>query len=696
MTKVRLAADGAPHDGVSHDLAGPEHLAAFEDASEALRRFEVPILVHANNPHERLFVVAFDGTGNNRYSDPDHATNVAKIEYQIREMNRFGQGQVASHYVVGPGTQENRLASLVDNVRGSSYESNIKEAYSELVRQSNVWVREDPEVVIRVQSIGFSRGASQVAGFTRLLHESGIPDLGTEARDSDGRLSYTRNHVEPGKTVQAVGLFDPVATGAPMNFDRRLPSSVVSGFQITSANELRRTFPSDQIIAPGLSKDGRFLNVMVPGAHSDVGGGYLRDGLSTRCGNLMRDYCNGLSDKPYLQREFEPTDARLNVIHKSTEGNLLFRLDPRVGIRGTPTGTNTVLVPRHLHAAGIPSHPPAAVDAQLEAALVRQHVPNPVPNMVSSRPDWSTVGSGAAMESERSTSYAPRVVAAAGVAAFALDAVETDRRRATLEADGNVTGANSVIQHFGARNLGGMAGAEAFAAAGAAVGMESGPGMVVTAGIGGVVGYFGGGKIVDAYDNYRITHQDDGQGNSWRLDAGEGWTREVAHGQRLTADPALAGRLSYQATNTSVELALSREHVPKDPFSQPAAPGESPGVREAPWIRDTQTHQWSRQVVDGLLEHGMVSSHLERATPVRTAELERAAERTTLQNAQESPLGIAQSYRAVYEEQGWSKHGAMPDAVKHALDAPIDKIMASDGHAYSRGSEKEWVTPGMV
>lgn len=701
MTEIRIAEDGAPHDNVGHDLASSEDLAKYDKAADELKQFRAPVLIHADNPHEKLFVVSFDGTGNNKFTKPEYATNVAKISDQIESINQFGREQVLGHYVVGPGTQSSRLTSLHDNLRGFTYESNINDAYKALVDQANTWIKDDPHAAIRVHSMGFSRGASQVPGFARLLHDEGIPDLASQVRSADGSVGYSRYLVEPGKTIQTVALFDPVATGTPMLFDRRLPPSVVSGLQITSTDELRASFPSDRIISPGLSQDGRFLNVMVPGAHSDVGGGYLRDGLSVRSGNLMRDYCNALSDTPFLKKEFEPKDPRWNVIHRSTEGNYLFRSDPRVGVRGQASGTNEILVPRHVESSGPVIHAPEPVNPQLEAGLTRRSVDIGAQNMVPSRPPIPPASAEAIEAASRSVPFAPKVLGAVGTIPLVLDGVHTIKRQAELEAVGNLTGADSVVRHFGAANTAGLTGAETFMAAGAALGVESGPGMFVTGAIGAGVGYLAGDKIADAYENHLVTHQQDAQGNTWRLNDQQAWTRDetvlgISTGQTHVADPALADRLSFQSTNTSVELALARPQIPRDPYKQPADPGESPSVREAPWTRDTQTHQWSRQVVDGLLEHGMVSSHLEKASPQRAAELEQGAARTILQNAADSPLGIAKHYQSVYEKNDWARHGPMPEAVTHALSAPIDKVVASDGHAYSHEKDGTWSRPGMI
>jgi Uncharacterized alpha/beta hydrolase domain (DUF2235) len=359
-----VAIDGVRSDGVGHTAATPAQLADYERAAEQLAQLRTPVLLDTTNPHQRLYVQAFDGTGNNKIKDPLHATNVAKISDQLETLKAQGGGrQIHVEYQVGPGTQDSALERNVDLIRGHTFKPNIEETYARLVRQINRDIRTDPALEPRFASMGFSRGASQTAGFARLLDERGVPDLRSRYVDAVGETRFSNYIVKPGETIQAVGLFDPVATGVPMNFDRRLPSSVVSAFQVTAQNEMRVVFPSDQIVPPGLSANGRYLNVMVPGAHSDIGGSYYRDGLSVRSSNLMVDYLNGLSNEPLLQKSFEPQDVRFNVVHKSTEGMLMYRLDPREGIRGAPSGTNTALAPQHVTEAHV-STDPAGVGAE--------------------------------------------------------------------------------------------------------------------------------------------------------------------------------------------------------------------------------------------------------------------------------------------------------------------------------------------
>jgi len=346
--KHGIARDGVLKDGVSHYPANAHDLQSYKDAQNALAQHRVPVLLHADNPHERLFVASFDGTGNDAVNDREHRTSVARFHEQIQKQKN---PQIFSHYVEGPGTQSNFIVRTWDGARGHTYDERIERMYDQFIKQAWKWRQEDPNVEIRLADIGFSRGAEQAAGFTRLVQERGIQDPSgiVRVKNAQGELEvrYTKPPLAPsGQTPQAIGLFDPVGTGDPINkHDRRLAPSVISGFQITSEDERRTHFKSSQIMDMGFTMDGRFLNVMVGGAHSDMVGSYHRDGLGIRSENLMADYLNALSDRPFLAKRAEPEDPRLNVVHRS-ERAFPFVLAPRVD-RRSPEGNVERLVPEH-------------------------------------------------------------------------------------------------------------------------------------------------------------------------------------------------------------------------------------------------------------------------------------------------------------------------------------------------------------
>lgn len=337
MSHDQLGPDGLPKDDVSSYPASAADMQRYVDDSAALSRFQAPVLIHAGNPHEYLYVACFDGTGNDKNKDPQHETNVGKIADQIFE--RFGAGQrhVAQGYVAGPGTEDSWLIRTFDGASGYTYDARLERMYELFINQARSWKEADPQAQIRIAETGFSRGAEQAAGFARLIEERGIQDPtgAIYTKNSHNEIigvQYTRPPlVPPHDVAQAVALFDPVGTGDPVKHeDRRLPPSVISGIQLISTEERRWLFKSDHIIDPGLSSDGRFLGMYVPGAHSDVGGGYIHNGLSTHSGNLVTDYLNSLSDTPFLGKSATYDNPDMDVVHRSERGSLLYWLTPKV------------------------------------------------------------------------------------------------------------------------------------------------------------------------------------------------------------------------------------------------------------------------------------------------------------------------------------------------------------------------------
>jgi hypothetical protein len=305
----KLDKDGIHGDHVSYESAA-SHLSIYTDDRKQLASFREPVLLHSNDPHEKLYIAALDGTGNDIINDPEHATNVGLVYNQLASGDN---PKIKVGYVAGPGTQQHKpIAHAMDGALGYTADARVEQIYKQFIDQARQWKKEDPDAQIRVAATGFSRGADEVALFARLVEERGIQDPSGASYTYDAnqqirRVEYGKPPlVPPHEVAQAVALFDPVGTGHEMHEDRRLPPSVVSGIQLTALDEHRGLFKSDRLIDPGITPDGRFAGVYAPGAHSDVGGGYHRDGLSQRSGNLAIDYLNGLSDQPFLSKNPEP------------------------------------------------------------------------------------------------------------------------------------------------------------------------------------------------------------------------------------------------------------------------------------------------------------------------------------------------------------------------------------------------------
>ncbi|WP_101926860.1 MULTISPECIES: T6SS phospholipase effector Tle1-like catalytic domain-containing protein [Luteimonas] len=317
-------------DGVRAEVATEAQLASYAAAEQQLAAFSAPVLLDLDRPEQRLFIASFDGTGNSK-QDPGKMTNVALLDDQLREVaarysDQLGYTPIEAGYVEGPGTQERWLSRTLDKATGASYQARLEDMYLQFVTRADRWLKEDPAADIRILVTGFSRGGEQAAGFTRMVETRGIqnPEGANVRRDQDGQIIgqavYPQPPLQaPGRVIQSVVLFDPVGTGKPLEHDRRLAASVVSGFQITAADERRNPFPSTSIIDPGVTADGRFLNVVVAGAHSDIGGGYQRDGLAVQSGNLAIDYIAAQISPSPLEKRSIPHDPEAYVVHRSEQ-----------------------------------------------------------------------------------------------------------------------------------------------------------------------------------------------------------------------------------------------------------------------------------------------------------------------------------------------------------------------------------------
>ncbi|WP_319805653.1 XVIPCD domain-containing protein [Xanthomonas citri] len=327
-----------------------------------------------------------------------------------------------------------------------------------------------------------------------------------------------------------------------------------------------------------------------------------------------------------------------------------------------------------------------------------------------------TALSAEAAASRRLASGAVRGLGVVGAAAAVYDLGATARNTARLDAQGNSTAADAEVTRYATRNLGTVGGAVLGTSMGAALGVESGPGLLVTGAIGGVVGAVGGDKLADAINDHRISHQQDAQGNTWRLEnhpSGARWAREVSTGEvdpaaiafgeagvplqktrTEVATPEVSDLLTYKASGTSIELALGSPPQNKDPYTQPANAHDTRSLREAPWVHNPDTQQWTRQVADGLIDRTM-SAHTETASPQRAAQLDEASQQIIRQNAMQTPAAMAAHYKQTYEQNGWERHGYMPAAVHDALKHP-GRIVGSDGDLYERGNDGQWTHDGML
>ena len=369
MTEYRLTPDGVQARRMTKDELG-----LLQAAEARLTHVRVPRFL--DTPADRVFVAAMDGTGNNFYKDAaENLTVVALLKEQVEHALH---PQLKVGYVAGVGTQDDAVVRGVDGALALTFRNRVEQVYLEFCTQAALWLEEEPQARIRLAGVGFSRGAEGVAALQRLVHERGIRDPVGAVSDygPDGileRITWAELPplVPPGRTVQAALLLDPVATSL-REHDRRLPASNVSTLQITSLQEPRDHFPGTLHAPPGLTEAGTVANLMVGGAHSDIGGAYTLDGVGRRVHNMGVDYFNGLFGERLLEQVPVAHDPRMFVVHRSDQhkGGLWPTGEwERTGERGM----HTDLAPACVRLEPAPCHRDP-VDHRLAAGLEWRHV----------------------------------------------------------------------------------------------------------------------------------------------------------------------------------------------------------------------------------------------------------------------------------------------------------------------------------
>lgn len=149
---------GKNPDGVDVYPADPRDLQSYAALDEALRQLRVPVLLDADNPHDRLFIAAMDGTGNSLFKDkPENLSVVAKTHLQLQTLKKAVLTNITSGYVEGTFTQDNFFTRNRDGITGFTFDRRVETAYYQFCVQAKDWLEKDPDARIRIAGVGFSR-----------------------------------------------------------------------------------------------------------------------------------------------------------------------------------------------------------------------------------------------------------------------------------------------------------------------------------------------------------------------------------------------------------------------------------------------------------------------------------------------------------------------------------------------------------
>jgi len=314
--QVEISIDKVP---VTHMT--PDRVARLHAQADEARALQLPQLHNAQDLHSKLFVMALDGTQNDAINDPLHSTNIGLISKDINTKYIHTQN-VHSEYVSGVGNQK-FIAGMLDSAIGLTVQQQANDGYDKLVKQANHWFQDDPDVKISMAGLGFSRGAAALLIASNMVHEKGIPDLKSavskQAIDpatglSHLETSYTHYIVSPGQVPQALILNDQVATGKAEELNRHIAPSVLSVVQLKAEVERRPQFPFYSAEDPA-RLDPRIHMMTFEGAHSDIGGGYLLNGVSSVTRQINEIVLNKWGAG--IDEHAPETDPKKYVIHDS-------------------------------------------------------------------------------------------------------------------------------------------------------------------------------------------------------------------------------------------------------------------------------------------------------------------------------------------------------------------------------------------
>lgn len=226
----------------------------------------------------------FDGTRNNRNNtdarkaDNDvYKKNKDEVSFQNGYSNvgilerynfRDPDQRKLSIYIEGIGTEDNKGDSLIGSAIGmgsTGIPAKVKKGINSMCTEIYRMVDPKTEYIekIEVDAFGFSRGAAAARNFIHLAQDAAAKQL----QVAKTKVKY-----------RFVGLFDTVSSyGLSFSNDTEDLGMAIGGnakkvVQLTAADEHRKVFSLTNIESS--IKAGIGYELELPGAHSDIGGGY--------------------------------------------------------------------------------------------------------------------------------------------------------------------------------------------------------------------------------------------------------------------------------------------------------------------------------------------------------------------------------------------------------------------------------------
>lgn len=328
--------------------------------------------------------IFFDGTGNNAQNAIKREFSSEKLSksssYTISQTNIYrlfknyvknSSDGVKAFYVEGIGTLDHfedsttSSATGYDIWEGYSAHAKTQKAFENLCRfLEELAIKNYKDKItlsLTLDLFGFSRGAALARNFANYIVEKKV---------ILERILRQEGHILKNFEIGFMGLFDTVESIQLSSLNLSLSNVTAAGvFHITALHECRENFPLTSIFetkreyanahvkGSGYHETKNHFELRVPGAHSDVGGGYNETENEVRTINMKATYTASgavsdteqiLKDNPdfkgllyNLFYEFEAKSFGYNTISRRKEvkghlqyvyGNLMLEVAKQFGV----------------------------------------------------------------------------------------------------------------------------------------------------------------------------------------------------------------------------------------------------------------------------------------------------------------------------------------------------------------------------
>lgn len=309
----------------------------------------------------RRLIVCCDGTWNTQDQEHDGVpvpTNVVRMFHAVQDWKRNEVNQL-KYYHPGVGTEGGKLKKMLGGGLGLGLNQNIQSAYH--------WLASNYQPGDQIYLFGFSRGAYTVRSLGGMICSQGLLNLNAVEVDrrwarvktlfkegyrkrrpvSDWGGAWSFHSADPdvkqvggdksegcnGVGIHFIGVWDTVgAVGIPddaawLNLlddeangfhDTKLSAEVKHARHAVALDEYRASF--SPTLWTGVEDRDSVKQIWFPGAHSDVGGGYVEKGLADAALAWMMEEASelGLKLEPKMVAQVKPDYH--DVVHDSASG----------------------------------------------------------------------------------------------------------------------------------------------------------------------------------------------------------------------------------------------------------------------------------------------------------------------------------------------------------------------------------------